>query len=117
MEKALAQGDDTSAMEKAYETYISKKGILNLLALRNQTSKYHTAKKGTKYVWQGLSSPYFGVDDAMWFAVQMNYIGDFMGVTDQLINCIMNYNAFEEKLEYQVPVYFISGSDLHYCRL
>ncbi|MBO4508600.1 MAG: alpha/beta hydrolase [Spirochaetaceae bacterium] len=115
MEKALAQGDDTSAMEKAYETYISKKGILNLLALRNQTSKYHTAKKGTNYVWQGLSSPYFGVDDAMWFAVQMNYIGDFMGVTYQLINSIMNYNAFEEKLEYQVPVYYISGSDDWTC--
>jgi len=115
MEKALAQGDDTSAMEKAYETYISKKGILNLLALRNQTSKYHTAKKGTNYVWQGLSSPYFGVDDAMWFAVQMNFIGDFMGVTNLLIKSIMNYNAFEEKLAYQVPVYFISGSDDWTC--
>ena len=40
----------------------------NMLALRNTVSKYHEVGKQANTLWQGISSPYFGMDDLKWFS-------------------------------------------------
>ena len=113
--KAIAAGDDTSNLVAAYETYMSDQTLQNMIALREPVSVYHPAEREADHVSLGLSSPYFGIDDARWFLKQVFSLDDYLALNSQLFDYIMTFDAFELEMNYQVPVHFISGSEDWVC--
>ena len=114
---AKKNGDDTSGMEAAYEEFISNMNLSNLLKLRDYVEPYHpqtvTADVSTM---AALTSPVLGVDDARWYMFELAAMmsDTSMERYEQLqkpVNDYMNdFNVFDSHENYQMPVFFISGS-------
>jgi pimeloyl-ACP methyl ester carboxylesterase len=113
--KAMVAGDDTSEMENAYKEYLNNPGIPTLLALRNLTSKYHPVSKEADQIGLALFSPYAGIDDIRWFAKQLGDIDEFVALNKQLFDYVLSFDAYNEPLEYQMPICFIQGSEDWIC--
>lgn len=111
LEKAVALGDDTQEMEVAFRRYMADKSLVNMMNLRSYTSKYHVAEKSANTIWEGITSPYMGVDDARWFLKQAGSLEEYISLNEQLFDYIMEADVRDYGLEYQVPVGFITGSD------
>lgn len=111
LEKAVTKSDDTSAMEAAYQTYVDHRTLANMIHLRNQVSKYHVAEKSANTIWEGVSSPYMGVDDLRWFLKQAGDFDEYVRLNQQLFDYIMTVDVRDYGLDYQMPAGFISGSD------
>ncbi|MCR5047755.1 MAG: alpha/beta hydrolase [Saccharofermentans sp.] len=110
---AREQGDDTSAMEAAYEDFMSDLSLEHLLTLREYTSQYHpqTDMSDTATA-AAVFSPILGVDDARWYILAIKAtMGDpfYMELQAPLEEAMMNFNLYDIG-QYQVPVLFISGS-------
>ena len=110
---AQERGDDTFAMEAAYEAFMSDLSLDHLLTLRGYTSHYHpqTDMSDTATA-AAVFSPVLGVDDARWYWLEIKAtMGDprFMELQAPLEDAMMNFNLYEIG-QYQVPVLFISGS-------
>ena len=113
--KAKAAGDDTSALEAAYKQYMAAPTLVNLMNVRSEVSKYHPAAVEEKSVWYALFSPYYGMDDFRWFLVQLGDMEDYFALNKSLFAYTQDFDAERNGTEYQVPVYFISGSDDWIC--
>jgi len=111
LKKAKALGDDTREMEAAYLKYMEDKSLINMMNLRNHTSKYHVAEKSANTVWDGIVSPYMGVDDVRWFFKQAGDFEEYVSLNTQLFDYIMETDVRGYGLEYSMPVGFITGSD------
>lgn len=111
LEIAKENGDDTSEMESAYQKYVNDKTLINMMNLRNYTGKYHVAEKSANTIWEGIASPYMGIDDIRWFFKQIGGLEEYIELNQQLFDYIMVSDVRDYGLEYQVPVGFISGSD------
>lgn len=111
LQKATQMGDDTQEMVAAYEKYINDKSLVNLLNLRSYTNKYHIAEKTTNTIWEGITSPYMGVDDVRWFLKQVGSVEEYIALNQPLFDYITKTDVRDYGLEYQVPVGFITGSD------
>lgn len=102
LEKAIAKGDDTSAMETAYRKYTDDRTLANMIALRNQVSSYHVAERTANTIWEGISSPYMGIDDLRWFLKQGGDFDEYLcgrrrnGRKGSIRNTVWR-NAFYEK--------------------
>ena len=83
--------------------------------LRKQISKYHSVHVKDSETWQALTSPYFGVDDFKWFLKQIGKMEDYFELNSQLFDYTLGFDSFAEEREYEMPVYFISGSDDYIC--
>lgn len=108
--RAKAQGDNTGEMEAAYETYIADKSLVNMMNLRKLTTPYHVAEKSANTIWEGITSPYMGVDDAKWFLKQAGDFEKYVALNKQLFDYIMVADVRNYGLNYEVPVGFITGS-------
>ena len=115
LSKAQAAGDDTTEMEKAFDDFKNNPEIPTLLTLRNLTSKYHPAEKHGDYLGLALFSPYSGIDDIKWFIKQLGDIHEYVALNQQLFDYVLKFDALEEDLNYEMPVYFISGSEDWVC--
>lgn len=111
LKKAVMQGDDVQEMEAAYQKYMEDKSLVNMMHLRNYTSKYHVAEKTANTIWEGITSPYMGIDDVRWFLRQAGNLEKYILLNEQLFDYIMVTDVRDYGLEYQVPVGFITGSD------
>lgn len=111
LEKAVLAGDDTQEMEAAYQKYIEDSSLINMMNLRNYTSKYHVTEKSANTIWEGITSPYMGIDDVRWFLFQNGKLEEYISLNEQLFDYIMEADVRDYGLEYQVPVGFITGSD------
>ena len=111
LEKAKAKGDDTSDMENAYKQYCENKSLVNMMALRSHTIKYHHAPKEADTLWTGIASPYMGIDDIRWFFKQLGPLENYIALNQKLFDIIQNCNLRDYGQEYTVPVGFISGAD------
>lgn len=111
LEIAKEKGDDTSEMEAAFQKYLEDETLVNLMNVRNYTSKYHVAEKSANTIWEGIASPYMGVDDLRWFMKQMGDLGEYFELNKHLYDSLLVTDVRDFGLEYQVPVGFISGSD------
>ena len=109
--KAIAAGDDTSAMETAYKKFLAEQTLINMMDLRKVVNKYHVAKKEANTIWLSLVSPYMGVDDVRWFLLQLGDFGEYIKLNAGLMDYMMATDVRDYGLEYDVPVGFISGSD------
>ena len=108
--KAETAGDDTSKMISAYEEFQKDNSLVNLLNLRNYTYSYHQPEVKSKDTWMAVTSPYFSIDDFRWFMKQLGSIEDYVKLNHQLFDYTLKANLYDYSLNYQVPVYFISGS-------
>ena len=113
--KAKAAGDDTTALETAYEKYLLEPSLVNLMAVRQEVSEYHPAAVGENSVWYALTSPYYGMDDFRWFTVQLGDMENYFALNKPLFDYTKGFDATALGTEYAVPVYFISGSDDWIC--
>lgn len=111
LKKAVALGNDTQEMEAAYQNYIEDSSLINMLILRNYTNIYHVAEKAVNTIWEGITSPYIGIDDVRWYLLQTRDFNKYISLNGQLFDYIMEVDVRSYGLEYQVPVGFISGSD------
>lgn len=111
LEKAAALGDDTQALEAAYQRYTADKSLENMMNLRKYTSKYHVAEKSANTIWAGITSPYMGVDDARWFLKQAGDFDEYTALNKQLFDYIGKTDVRDYGLDCQIPVGFIMGSD------
>lgn len=108
--KAKETGDNTAALEKAYEAFRTDSSITNMMNLRHITAQYHPATVSDKATMMAIQSPYFGVDDFRWFLKQLGNIEQYWNLNEQLFEYTFAFDAYDQSLEYEVPVYFISGS-------
>ena len=113
--RAKAAGEDISALEDAYRQYADAPDLVHMMNLRGEVSKYHPARIGDQSVWLALTSPYYGMDDFRWFLVQLGDMGDYFALNKSLFAYTQDFEAERNGTEYQVPVYFISGSDDWIC--
>lgn len=111
LQRAIAIGDDTQEMEAAYQKYIEDSSLINMMNLRNYTSNYHMAEKTANTIWEGITSPYMGIEDVRWFLLQAGNLEKYISLNGQLFDYIMETDVRDYGLEYQVPVGFITGSD------
>lgn len=111
LQKAVAIGDDTQEMEAAYQKYTEDNSLINMMYLRNYTSKYHVAEKSANTIWEGITSPYMGIDDVRWFLLQAGDLEEYISLNGPLFDYIMETDVRDYGLEYQVPVGFITGTD------
>ena len=108
--KAQANGEDTSELENAYKQYESDKNLVNLMNLRNKVYQYRLIEIEDKATWMAVVSPYFGVDDLRWFFIQLKDFGEYVKRNQQLFDFTFDFNIYDYGLDYEMPVYFISGS-------
>ncbi|MBQ4396463.1 MAG: alpha/beta hydrolase [Clostridia bacterium] len=115
LDKAKKVGDDTAALEAAYQTVTDNPSLVNLMALRREVSPYHPAAVADKSTWYAVTSPYFGMDDFRWFLRQLGDMDDYFALNRQLFDYTQNFDAEQDGMTYQMPVTFLSGSDDWIC--
>ena len=108
--RAEAAGEDTTGMKSAFKQFQSDRSISNMMNLRHLTSKYHPAAVSDKATMMAVVSPYFGVDDFRWFLKQLGDLEAYYELNSQLFDYTFDFDAYERSLEYEMPVYFISGA-------
>lgn len=108
--KATANGDDTTEMVTAFETYQKDSSLTNMLALRGHVSKYHQPEIKTNTIWMGVASPYMGIDDIRWFLKQVSSVEDYINLNKQLYDYVLEADVRDYGTDYKVPVGFITGS-------
>ncbi len=106
--KAIANGDDTSEMERAYRIYKQNRTSVNRMILREYIEKYH--KLENAIVIEANSLPYFEYDDMRW-KTEFQFDSYHYGVNQKLFEHQQMIDVRDFGLEYQVPVGFISGAE------
>lgn len=108
--KAAAAGDDTTELTDTFEIFQKSSSLTDMMTLRRLVSKYHPVEVSDKATWMAVTSPYFGIDDFRWFLKQLGDMDEYFQLNRQLFDYTFTFDACENKLEYEVPVYFISGT-------
>ncbi len=108
--RAREAGDDTTALEKAYEAFRLDGSITNMMNLRQLTARYHPATVSDKATMMAIQSPYFGMDDFRWFLKQLGDIEQYWDLNEQLFEYTFAFDAYDQGMEFETPVYFLSGS-------
>ncbi len=108
--KAIELGDDTSSLEKIYEEFVDNPSISNIMKLRSNVNKYHPIAISDKTTWYAITSPYFGFDDLRWFLKQLGNIDEYVELNKQLFDYTREFDIMEQSHNYEMPVYYISGS-------
>lgn len=107
--KAVEAGDDTTEMESTYEVFKNSGNLTDMMKLRSLTAKYHPATVTDHATWMAITSPYFGVDDFRWFLKQLGDMESYFALNQQLFDYTFDFDAYDNGIEYEMPVYFISG--------
>ena len=111
---AREKGDDTSEMEKAYARFISDMSMQNLMNLRELVAPYHPQTVTTDIsTMAALTSPIAGVDDMRWYMLEISSMmgkPEYENLIKPVLDECNNFNGLENSDEYQMPVFFISGS-------
>lgn len=110
LKKAKEAGDDTSSLEIAFDKYKSDESLVNLMELRNLVYEYHPVEISDKATWMAVTSPYFGIDDLRWFLKQLGNLSDYVKLNQQLFDYTQWFDIYNQYANYEMPVYFISGS-------
>lgn len=114
LDKAKANGEDTSALEKAYREYLGGNSLNEYLTLRQATSKYHPAPNKASTIGLAFFSPYTGVDDVRWVLIQAD-TDRYYELELNLMNTAYTFDIYDYPLEYDVPMCFISGDFDYIC--
>lgn len=116
LERANELGDDTSQLVQAYENYQAVGTLPTMLQLRSYTYPYLVANQThiADQMTPAILSPYFGMDDFKWFMIQQSDINNYISLNSELFD-YLSVDVHEFGTEYQVPVYYIVGSEDYTC--
>lgn len=114
MAAAKANGEDTSSLEEAYKTYCKGDSLKEYLMLRNATSGYHPAENKANTALLAVFCPYAGTDDVRWVMKQAD-LESYEKLEGSLMDATYDYDVYDYELEYDIPMYFISGSMDYVC--
>lgn len=82
-----------------------------MVKLSQYSAMYHqNAPKQNDMTWNFITSPYLGVDDVKWQLKSMEGIDTIYNLNKQLYDYVLQTNVYDYGTNYQMPVYFISGS-------
>ena len=112
--KAKAAGDDTKALEDAYDLFLKGDSFTNIMKLRGATSQYHVAKYSADTIMLALFSPYTGVDDIRWVLKQMD-MDNYYLLEQDLMDTLFEIKLYDNNLTYDVPMLFVSGDCDYVC--
>ena len=115
LRRAMEAGEDTGKLTAAHERFQQEGSLETLMAVRALTKAYHPVRIPEDETWTALFSPYFGVDDFRWFLKQAGGMEGFFALNRQLFTAAFAFDAYQQSTAYQVPVYFISGTDDWIC--
>lgn len=108
LEKAIAAGDDTTALTEAYNKFLQEKSVQAGSEMSDLAAPYHKASRQKNTILAGLVSPSLCTDDFLWFTKQLSF-ESFMKYSGMLMDYLMKVDLREEQKSYEVPVFFISG--------
>lgn len=108
--KAEAAGEDTTELTDAFEAFRDSHELVALMKLRRLVSQYHPTDVPDRATWLAVTSPYFGISDFRWFLKQLGDMDEYFRLNRQLFDYTLTFDAYENGLNYEVPVYFISGA-------
>ena len=112
---ATSRGEDLGTLQTAYAEYQNATSLVEYLKLREATNPYHPAEIDADTVTLALFSPYTGVDDVLWTMKAMD-LDSYFALNKKLFNLVYDYDVMtEQNLEYEVPMYFISGDRDFVC--
>ena len=97
-----------------YKTYCEGDSLKEYLALRNATYKYHPATNKVNTAMLAVFCPYAGTDDVLWVMKQAD-LELYEKLEGELMDVTYEYDIYDYDLEYDVPMYFISGSMDYVC--
>ena len=112
--RATAKGDDTTEMTKAYEKAIATGDLEDGSTMSSFTGQYLKAEHSSHTVLDAIVSPYLGSDDFRWLTKILNY-DSFVKYCGKLMEPLLEEDLSETKTEFDVPMFFISGSDDWNC--
>lgn len=107
---AEEKGDDTTALVEAYNNYIEKDNISAIARLRGKIFAYLPAALPGNETMLSVLSPYYGIDDYRWLLIQAADLDAYYELNKELYDYTFHKNNREDGMEYEMPVYFISGS-------
>ncbi|GFI03807.1 MAG: alpha/beta hydrolase [Lachnospiraceae bacterium] len=110
LQKAEDAGDDTSELTDGFQALKTSGDITDMMKLRSLTAKYHPVSVSDQTIWMALASPYLNLDDIRWFLKQLGDMGEYYALNKQLFEYTFAFDAYAKGLEFEMPVYFISGS-------
>lgn len=117
------------AAEDGNEEYIKKLSVLfnkfsntedfedldfsSFMNMRSLTSKYlsrDSLASKLHNIWLGISSPNMSIRDMKWFVKPIFQLKEYLEIEKPLLEySFFDFNLYEHGMEYEVPVYFISG--------
>ncbi len=115
LKKAKEAGDDTAELETAFETFCESEDMTDMMKVRALGTKYQPVKVADRATLISVISPYFGVDDFRWFLKQLGSLDTYFALNKPLFDYTYEFDAYENALEFEVPVYFISGDSDWIC--
>ena len=115
LKKAASAGENTEKLTSAWDAFRREGSLDTLMAVRALTAPYHPARIRDGQLWTALTSPYLGVDDFRWFLKQTGGLDGFFALNRRLFAETFDFDAYRQGTAYQVPVYFISGTDDWVC--
>lgn len=111
---AIVNGLDTSALEEAYKTSQEADDLEAYMTFRNATSQILKPKYNADTISLAVFSPYAGIDDIRWVLTQSD-MTKYQALEKELMETIYTYDAYDYMLEYEVPMFFISGDMDYIC--
>lgn len=115
LERAKKMGDSILPLKTAYDAYEKDKTVQNLMEVRNAANYYHPVTEKDTAVSMAVASPYMGMEDFNWFLKEVYSMDEFVELNRHLLDYTEKFDVYDHSLEYQVPVFFISGSDDWIC--
>lgn len=115
LKKAQQLGKNTSKMEEYYANFINDSSLPNMIKLRSTVIPYHMPRVKDKSLMTALTSPFLTGKDLSWSLMQIKDINKYIFLEQKLMDYLMAFNLYDFDMNYQCPVYFISGSDDWTC--
>ena len=116
LEMSYAHCTGTAELQQAYERYQETGALPEMLALRNLTYPFLSTNQthAKDLTLPAVFSPYFGMDDFRWFLLQLGDVNNYLTYNQPLFD-YLTVNTREFGTEYDIPVYYITGSADYTC--
>ncbi len=115
LKKAKGAGDDTTELVAAFETFCESEDFTDMMKVRALGTKYQPVEVADQATLMSVISPYFGVEDFRWFLKQLGDLEPYFALNKQLFDYTYEFDAYEKAMEFEMPVYFISGASDWIC--
>lgn len=114
---AKERNDDCTKLENAFEMFSQSRSLVDMMNLRTVVMPYHKQEYVGNTTMYAILSPYFGMEDFKWFLFQLNDFETYFSKNQKLFDTLMISDLTNQDMNYEVPVYMISGTDDWTCAM